>query len=164
MFKASESDLIKKLEEGETLNIIFLSHHVYWKLIKKLEKFYKNCKVQVFGCRTAFLKMSPNQEIMEEPDLILFFGTEYNELEEKNLNKIASGIFNKKGKKVSIGYYYYIKKGKNVELQVKIINYQDGNKTEKCIDIDEFIFPLELAEYTFKEYNKINNLKKVKRK
>lgn len=163
MFNINKSHLIKELAIGEKLSIIFMAHNAYWGQIEQLDMCYQNCKVQTFGRGTAYLKMSPKQEIMDDPDLILFYSGKYDEIELEKMNKLAETISNKKAKRVSIGYSYQTEK--ELEYEVKFVSYKDGIMSEETIDeIGKYFSPLELAEYTFVEHDNLNNSKKINKK
>lgn len=111
MKKSTDNYLINKLEDGNNLDIVLLSHNAYWHEIQKLDNHFENCNVVVFGASTSYIKLADIQRRnkIENSNLIIFYSSEfYNEKELGELKNIAFRISNDKNKRVSIGYLYCI--------------------------------------------------------
>ena len=101
--------LFDRLDTGNFLHIIFMSHNAYWANALILSERYKNCKIEVFGRGTAYLEMAKYSEYYEpidNCDLIILRETEYKEFEFNKMQEIAREISKEKNKPVTILYSY----------------------------------------------------------
>ncbi len=132
MEKLTNSYLINKLEDGNNLNIVLLSHNTYWPEIQKIDNNFENCNVVVLGSSTSYIKLADIQSRnqIENSDLIIFYSSEYyNEQELAELEDIAFRISTDKNKRVSIGYLYCLpieqRPHASISKQIQIISFKN---------------------------------------
>lgn len=113
----NEKYLISKLDSGEELKFVVLSHNAYWSSLQALREYYKNLKFRLFGGSyydLEMFKVMPNE--LGDYDYILFFSSlGYDENEILNLKKLANEISTNEDKRVTIGYSYTMESNKRHE-------------------------------------------------
>ena len=101
--------LFDRLDTGQQLHIVFMSHNAYWANAEMLSECYGNCKVQVFGKGTSYLEMAKYSkwyEPIDDCDLIVLRETNFNKYEFAKMKKLAHEISKEKNKTITIGYAY----------------------------------------------------------
>lgn len=134
--------LFNRLDTGQHLHIIFMSHNAYWANAEILSDHYDNCKVQVFGEGTAYLEMakfSKWYEPIDDCDLIILRGTNYEESELVKMKSLAHEISKEKNKPITIGYSYLNHDHKPIcfdrEYIIKLIKISNEDEIENTINI-----------------------------
>lgn len=164
--------LINELEKGRNLSIALISHNAYWPQVDKYRRYYDNCKVQVFGGGTAYVRMAKNDKNrrLEDNDLIIYYGGDiYSESEIEYLMNVASKISSDKNKRVTIGYSYFMPKkdGKEgIDYEVEIMSVKDGEIVTEKIDKPRYFDAFYLTELTLREHDnyEIEKNKKLEKK
>ena len=157
--------LITKLENGNSLNIVVLSHNSYWPEIQKLGNHFKNCNVMCFGNSTFYIKLADikRQNEIENCDLIIFYSSEfYNEEELIELKNIAFKISNDKNKRVSIGYSYLIPMEQrpydNISGQIEISSFKNSTETIEKMHSMPYFTAYDLVELTLATTDRYDNI------
>ncbi len=161
--------LFDRLNTGQHLHIVFMSHNAYWAEAEKLSDHYENCKVQVFGKGTAYLEMAKYSkwyEPIDDCDLIILRATNYEESEFSKMKVIAHNISKEKNKPVTVGYSYlnpnYEGIGFNKEHIVKLAKINNEDEIESTIIIIN-LHPFDLINAALIMHdNKENKLVKKK--
>ena len=140
--------LFNRLETGQPLHLVFMSHNAHWAQAERLSERHDNCRVQVFGSGTAYLEMAKYSEWYEpidDCDLIILRGSEYEKSELIKMKAIAHKISKEKEKPVTIGYSYLNHDYKPVCFDrehiiktVKIDNEDEFEDSTKIIDMSPF--------------------------
>lgn len=153
--------LIDRLRTGKSLNIVFMSHNAYWSQVDILSDRYKNCRVQVFGCGTAYLEMatfSHYYEPIDDCDLIILRATNYDESEYIKMKSLAHTISKEKNKIVTIGYSYFNPDYKtadfNREFIIKLAKIKDDFESEETKNALN-LHPLDLVNYTLIKHDNL---------
>lgn len=163
---------INELDSGRNISIALISHNAYWPQVDKYRRYYDNCKVQVFGGGTAYVRMARNDKNrrLEDNDLIIYYGGEiYSEIEIEYLMSVASKISNDKNKRVTIGYSYFVPKkdGKEgMDEEVEITSIKDDEIVTEKIDKPQYFDAFYLTELTLREHDnyEMEKIKKLKKK
>lgn len=155
MNQTSENYLIKKLEDGNNLDIIVLANNEYWPEIQEVTNHFKNLSISFFEDFTSYIKTKETQthNQMGNNDLIIFYSSDgYNEQKLLELKDIAFRISNYKNKRVSIGYLYYIpveqRPCESISKQIEIASFKNGEEIIEKTYPTPYFTALDLAELT----------------
>lgn len=167
--KSTDKYLMNRLEDGNCLNIVLLSHNAYWPEIQKLDHHFENCNVVVFGSSTSYIRIADNQkrEKIENSDLIIFYSSGfYNEKGLTELKDIAFRISNNKNKRVSIGYLYCIpveqRLDENISGKIKIVSFKNGEEVTEEVYPTPYFSAYDLAELTLAMADSYDSVKQRK--
>ena len=151
-----------ELDTGRELNVLLLSHNVFWPELQRINHYYKNFNLTVYGGSTLYLERT-KQPINYDFDLILFYSSNYYEKKELlKLKEIAFDISEEKKKRVTIGYSYIIPT-KMVE-KVKLVSFKDCVETEETTYGIQCFNPRDLLEMTLVAHDTLENQKKLIKK
>ena len=119
--------VMDELEKGErSLKMLFYSHNAYWGYVRRLDREFNNCSVDIFG-RTN-IRDAVDIEIADYDLLLYYSSSSYEEREFNEMKTIALQISANKKKRVTIGHAYVIPRE---DKEIRILSCKDGVESEK---------------------------------
>lgn len=126
---------INQLEDGKKFNICFMLHNSAWYYLQKLDWQYENCSIDIYGRGMGSFMLKNKDSHLDGDynyDLIIFDSSGKFSLDELVLMEcLAINISNKKQKKVTLGFLYYLNDDERVEDSIqrfRIETFDGGNK------------------------------------
>lgn len=117
--KQRSNYLIKQLDKGRHVKIIYMSHNAYWTYLQHLDLEYENCNADIYGKSTCYI----HHEAKDVDLLVLYSSKFYEEDEMEKMQEIA--LINSAIKPISVGYSYLC--GNNGR-EIKIVCYSNGKR------------------------------------
>ena len=113
----NEKYLLSRLNSGDLLKFVVLSHNAYWSDFQTLKDHYNNLDFILFGGSYYDLEMyRVGAEQLKDYDFVLFFSSnQYDENEMLKLKRLVIDISNSGDKRVTFGYSYVLSNEKRTK-------------------------------------------------
>lgn len=161
--------LINQLNDGRTIDCLFMMHNSYQSRFLILNKRYENAKFECIGGSTGYLKIRcKSGYIIQNHDFIILYGDdEYRDYEFNEMKELAKKISNGNNKRVSIGYSYFIpleKRINGLSEEVKFASYKDNDEYEEILLPSELNDANDLASLIIQNHDILESqkVKKIK--